>query len=195
MRKLHWLLAATLVAVVSACVTINVYFPAAAAEKAAAEFIDEVIGESPKTERTAPEKDDGGGAGDGLGMLFSPIGTAHAQADLDIESPQVRAIQARMAERFRTLEPHFDSGALGFTRDGHVDVRDAAAIPLAARTQAKQAVADDNRDRDAVYREIAVANGRPEWEGQIRETFAAQWIERAKSGWHYQDASGAWKQK
>ena len=194
MRKIHWLVGGALVAAVSACVTINVYFPAAAAEKAAAEFIDEVIGDTPAApggEARQPRS-----AGDSLGLLFSPIGTAQAQADLDIESPQVRAIQARMAERFRTtLEPHFGSGALGFTRDGRVELRDAAAVPLAARAAVKQAVAEDNRDRDAVYREIAVANGHPEWEAQVRDTFAAQWIERAATGWYYQDATGAWKRK
>jgi uncharacterized protein YdbL (DUF1318 family) len=46
-----------------------------------------------------------------------------------------------------------------------------------------------------VYREIALANGHAEWEGQIREAFARQWIERAHAGWYYQDASGAWKRK
>jgi uncharacterized protein YdbL (DUF1318 family) len=191
MRKAHWLVTAALVATVSACVTINVYFPAAAAEKAAAEFIDQVIGEAPaaQPEAEAPRSRP-------LSSLFSPIGTAHAQADLTIESPQVQAIQQRMAQRFRaTLQAHFDSGALGFTRDGRVEIRDAAAVPLAARTAVKQAVAEDNRDRDAVYREIAVANGHPEWESQIRETFAAQWIERASPGWYYQDASGAWQRK
>lgn len=194
MRKIHWLVGAALVAAVSACVTINVYFPAAAAEKAAAEFIDEVIGDTPAAPDAEPRQPPP--AGDSLGLRFSPIGTAHAQADLDIESPQVRAIQARMAERFRaTLEPHFASGALGFTRDGRVEVRDAAAVPLAARAAVKQAVAEDNRDRDAVYREIAVANGHPEWEAQVRDTFAAQWIERAATGWYYQDATGAWKRK
>ena len=192
MRKAHWLITAALVASVTACVTINVYFPAAAAEKAAAEFIDEVIGDAA---RAAPQGADAPRPRP-LSALFSPIGTAHAQADLTIESPQVQAIQQRMAQRFRgTLQSHFDSGALGFTRDGRVEIRDAAAVPLAARTSLKQAVADDNRDRDAVYREIAIANGHPEWESQIRETFASQWIERASPGWYYQDASGAWQRK
>ncbi len=56
------------------------------------------------------------------------------------------------------------------------------------------AVADDNRDRKAVYREVAVANGHPEWEAQIRDVFARQWIESARPGWWYQ-SGGAWKQK
>ena len=38
----RWLFAAALVASTAACVTINIYFPAAAAEKAADRIIDEV---------------------------------------------------------------------------------------------------------------------------------------------------------
>ncbi len=39
---LRWFLAAALALMASACVTINIYFPAAAAEKAADRIIDEV---------------------------------------------------------------------------------------------------------------------------------------------------------
>ena len=37
-----WLIGLSVVATLSACVTINIYFPAAAAEKAADKIIDEV---------------------------------------------------------------------------------------------------------------------------------------------------------
>ncbi|MBO7942536.1 DUF1318 domain-containing protein, partial [Streptomyces sp. S9] len=89
----------------------------------------------------------------------------------------------------------FDSGALGFASNGTVSVRDAAKIPLSDRVGVNQAVADQNRDSNAVYKEIAVANNHPEWEGQIRQVFSRQWIESAKGGWWYQDGGGAWKQK
>ena len=84
--------------------------------------------------------------------------------------------------------------ALGFTEDGLVVVRDAAALALKDRVPVNTAVADENRDRKAVYREIAVANNHPEWEGQIRSVFAKQWVDSARSGWWYQ-RGGAWKQK
>lgn len=182
-------------AIVAACVTINVYFPAAAAEKAAGEFIEQVIG--PDAASPPPQSERKGASNTlDLRRLFSPVATATAQANLEIESPAVKAIQGRMAERFRTtLEPAFASGALGFTKDGQVAVRDASALPLAQRSSIQGAVADENRDRAAVYREIAVANGHPEWEGDIRDTFAQQWIDKARAGWWYQDASGGWKQK
>lgn len=182
----------------SACVTINVYFPAAEAQEAAKEFVENVIGDEVPGTPAAP----GGSASVAPRPAFNwlalvGIGTAHAQerVDISISTPAIQTIQNRMAARFKSqLQAGFDAGALGLTRDGMIEVRDAAKLGLKDRVALTQAVADDNRDRKAVYREVAVANGHPEWEAQIRETFAAQWIASARSGWWYQDASG-WKQK
>jgi uncharacterized protein YdbL (DUF1318 family) len=186
--------------VLSACVTINVYFPAAEAREAAKEFVEKVINEA----EPAPAPPGGGMAAttpaarpgfDPWMLLGIAPAYAQAQPDFNIKTPAIQAIQARMEQRFDSgLRPHFDTGALGFTEDGLVVVRDAAAIPLKDRVPVNTAVADENRDRKAVYREIAVANGHPEWEEQIRKVFAKQWVSSAKSGWWYQQG-GAWKQK
>ena len=194
----HWMpLPAALV--LAACVTINVYFPAAEAKDAAKEFVDKVIGEDGQT---LPQT---GKSGGGMAMLqrrvdlwsLAGIGSAYAQAapDTTINTPAIRAIQSSMEQRFNsTLRAGFDAGALGFSSDGLVVVRDAAKLPLKDRVAINSAVADDNRDRKALYREVAVANGHPEWEGQIRDVFARQWIDSARSGWWYQ-SGGSWKQK
>lgn len=187
----------------TACVTINVYFPAAEAKEAAREFVEKVIDEADKVEIKDSSKDGGGG----MAMLqrrfdFDPlmligIGSAHAQSapDISIKTPAIQAIQARMEARFNgTLRAGFDSGALGFTSDGLISVRDPGKLELKDRVAMNAAVADDNRDRKAVYREVAVANGHPEWEAQIRDVFAKQWVDSARSGWWYQ-SGGGWKQK
>src|SRR5687767_10751055 len=97
MRKVTWLFAATVLAVLSACVTINVYFPAAEAEEAAAKFIDGVIG---RDEASDSPQQSPAPAPKPLSLLaLLPISAAHAQADLEIETPQIKAIQARMAQR------------------------------------------------------------------------------------------------
>ncbi len=185
--------------ILAACVTINVYFPAAEAQQAAKEFVDKVIGDDAAPPAPAPKPDGSPSAWQRLRAdpmsLF--INSAYAQtADITIRTPAIKAIQDRMAERFQsTLQPHFESGALGFSKDGLVVVRDATKIALKDRVPANQAVAEDNRDRDAVYREIAVANGHAEWEAQIRQTFAKQWVASARAGWWYQSSDGAWKQK
>lgn len=192
-------LAAASAVVLSACLTINVYFPAAETREAAREFVENVIGdEAPAGNGVVdPQALRASGHGIGQRVLGFFIGTAHAQsADINIRTPAIQAIRDRMSARFRNeLQPHFDSGALGLTSQGLVTVRDPARIPLNARVAVNQAVADDNRDRNAVYRELAVANGHPEWEPQIREIFARQWVDSARSGWYYQDASGNWRQK
>jgi uncharacterized protein YdbL (DUF1318 family) len=188
------LLAAAL-ALPAACVTINVYFPEAAAEQAAGQFVDKVIGEKAGAEPDKPAEPPSQPPAAALLDLVIP--SAHAQsANLNVQTPQIQAIQSRMQQRFAAvLAKYCASGAVGFTNDGLVAVRDAAAIPLAARAAVNAAVADENRDRQAVYREIALANGHAEWEAQIRSAFAKQWIQRARPGWYYQDAGGAWKQK
>ncbi|MCC8362025.1 YdbL family protein [Lysobacter sp. A6] len=197
----------------SACVTINVYFPAAEAKEAAKEFVEKVIGDElpngvkpeAKPEESKPEADNkpnGGGMASLLRRIdplsLVGIGTAHAQAqpDITIKTPAIQAIQARMASRFdATLRKGFDMGALGFSKDGLVVLRDPGSLELKDRVGMQKAVADDNRDRAAVYKEIAVANGHPDWEKNIRTVFAKQWVDSARGGWWYQDASGAWKQK
>ncbi|MGN6111842.1 MAG: YdbL family protein [Luteimonas sp.] len=192
--------------VLTACVTINVYFPAAEAKEAAKEFVEKVIGDD-AAQQPAPGNDGGGMAFRGgpaadAGLRFDPlillgIGEARAQSapDITIKTPAIQAIQSRMEARFdATLRAGFDAGALGFGSDGLVVVRDASKLDLKDRVAINQAVADDNRDRKAVYREVAVANGHPEWESQIRDVFAKQWIASARSGWWYQ-SGGAWKQK
>ena len=190
------------VAVLAACVTINVYFPAAAAERAAEEFVGDVLGEQQKDGSLfAPQGplDEGPGtlliaAGGLLNLLVADAQAAEPQ--IEINTPQINAIKARMAQRQRdSLNAHFDAGAIGFGSNGLVVIRDRAAVALSERRNLETVVADENRDRAAVYREIAVANGHPEWEGDIQKTFAKEWISNARSGWYYQDESGAWKQK
>ncbi len=206
MRKLfeqRKLLGGSLITVLllTACVTINVYFPAAQAQEAAKEFVDKVIGpaDQPAPPPASGKDDQGSGKGSVGMMLLSlviPAAEAQSAPDITIRTPAIQAIQARMAQRFSSaLQPWFDAGALGFSKDGLVSVRDATKIALKNRVAVNQSVADDNRDRQTAYREIAVANGHAEWESQIRATFAKQWIASAHAGWWYQDAGGAWKQK
>ncbi len=206
--KIKWIAQAVLMSsilVLAACVTINVYFPAAAAERAAEEFVGDVLGE--------PQKDSG---------LFDPLPQAEKnrhepnwlviasvalldvlvpdayaqQASIDINTPQINAIKSRMAERQRSsLNAWFDADAIGFGNDGFIVIRDRAAVALNERRNLESVVADENRDRAAVYREIAVANGHPEWESDIQQTFAKEWVRNARPGWSFQDERGAWQTK
>lgn len=195
-NSIKWLFAAILCSVAVACVTINVYFPEAAAERAADRFIRDVIGEDadPQALDSGPPTVERGFAARLIDVL---IPSAHAQsADIDIQSPQIDAIKARMAARHsQYLAEWYQSGAIGLDAEGLVAVRDRSAVGLSERRELEQVVSEENADRRAVYREIAVANGHPEWEEEIRETFARRWVANARPGWYYQDASGSWQRK
>lgn len=194
MRKLSAsLIPAVLLA--SACVTINVYFPAAAAEKAADRIIDDVWGGQPAEKPAAPAPLSALPARIVVAALDFIIAPAQAQQpNIDISSPEVQRVKGSMEARFSSLKPLLESGAVGLTGDGLVALRDASAVPLSQRNAAKSMVAEENNDRTALYREIAVANGQPQWEGQIRSVFAQRWVAKASAGWWYEDSSG-WKQK
>ncbi|HEX5353444.1 MAG TPA: YdbL family protein [Rhodanobacteraceae bacterium] len=207
MRKSVFLFA-ILLAVLAGCVTINVYFPAAAAQKAADQVIGNILGPdasgptpaspasvpSPPSSVIPPE-----GTPLAVRVLDAVIPAAYAadtQPNLNIKTPAIQAIEARMRDRFHSImKGLLDSGAVGFTHNGDVAIRDAAKIPLSQRSQATQAVAAENADRAKLYQQIAAANGHPEWAQRMRESFAKQWISRARAGWYYQNASGTWQKK
>lgn len=185
--------------VLASCVTINVYFPSAAAERAAEEFVGDVLGEpredGARFDAPGPTEDFLYLAA--VGVLDWLVPSAQAQQpDFEINTPQINAIKSRMAQRQRqSLNAWFDAGAIGFTRDGLVTIRDRSAVALSDRRNLESVVADENRDRKAVYREIAVANGHPDWESDIQQTWAREWVKNARKGWYYQDSSGSWRQK
>ena len=197
------------IAVVS-CVTVNIYFPAAAAEKAADQIILDVwhqqggAAEATKAATTPPAAKNSGAKNEHSALdprrivvaaLSAISGEAHAQnVDFNASSPQIEQIKARMASRFGELRPFLDSGAIGLTGDGLIAVHDANAASLADRARMNQLVSAENKDRKALYQAIADANNQPGWAGQIQKTFAERWISQAQSGWWYQ-SGGSWKRK
>ena len=148
------LLGVSMVAAVAltACVTINVYFPAAEAKEAAKVFVEKVINDAIPAPAPAPAPGGGGMAFEAPRRGFDPLmligiapAYAQSQPDFNIQTPAITAIQSRMEQRFDSaLRAHFDSGALGFSEDGLVVVRDAAALALKDRVPVNSAVAVPN---------------------------------------------------
>lgn len=127
-------------------------------------------------------------------MVVFSMQLAYSAPNLEIDTPAINALKNSMQARHNQLAPHYDSGAIGLTSDGLIAVRDAKALPLKDRQGINAIVASENADRKKLYREIATANGHPEWESSIQDSFAGRWIDKAQSGWFYQGAGG-WKQK
>ncbi|HAF02100.1 MAG TPA: DUF1318 domain-containing protein [Methylophilaceae bacterium] len=119
---------------------------------------------------------------------------ANAAADLEVNTPKIAALKASMQARHGQLGPFYSSGAVGLTKDGMIAVKDASAVPLKDRGALNGLVSSENADRADLYKEIANANGHPEWQAEIQSTFAGRWIDKAQAGWYYQGAGG-WVKK
>ncbi|MBK1672019.1 hypothetical protein CKO35_01645 [Ectothiorhodospira shaposhnikovii] len=200
-RHLVWFGAVLLL---TACVTINIYFPAAAAEDAARTIVRDVLGETPRPAEDGPEATptppdarlDAVPKRVLAVIMDTFIPPAQAQqANINIRTATIDGLRSSMRARTPALQPHFASGAVGFTRDGLVTIRDLNAVPLRDRATVQRLVTEENADRNALYREIARANDRPEWESDIRATFARVWVQEAPRGYWYQDERGQWRQK
>jgi len=203
MTRTHSIKLALLFIMITGCVTVNVYFPAAAAEQAADRIIKEIYGDKIESAPTpAPAQPDQSsnqtlpGNSVGLGLLDFLVPAAVAQeADIDVSSPAISQLRASMTQRHAQLETFYAGGMVGMDSQGLITVRDPATVSIKDRNVVNQLVAAENQDRNTLYAEIARANGHPEWEDQIRGTFARRWIANAPGGWYFQDGTGSWKQK
>jgi uncharacterized protein len=189
----------------TACVTINIYFPAAAAEKVADEIIKDIQSNPAQKPQQKPglKQQSKSERSDFQISLYKAVDKAinlaistaqAAEADVSIDSPEIRQLTASMERRFSSLQSFYAAGAIGIKADGLLAVRDAASVSLKDRNQVNKLIAAENADRQALYQAIANANGHPEWAAQIKSTFATRWISNAQAGWWYQSA-GTWKQK
>ncbi len=174
MRKVAVTMLALISLYVVACVTINVYFPEAAAVQAADRIIDKVRG--PETDGntsfvpSGEQRDVPVLLAIARGVTSFLISDANAQGNVDFDkpSPEKQALENALACRFPSLRPYLNSGAIGLTDAGLLEFRDRNLVPLKDRNSVVQLVAAQNNDWNALYAEIAKLNGHPEWQDSIR---------------------------
>ena len=177
-----------IVATVS-CVTINIYFPAEELRGAADRIVDEVYGEKPGPVEKAPASP---------GSSFLPrlgVSFAYAAQDINVSTPEIRALRADMKDRFDQLGPSLDAGQVGIDANGYLALRSTDGLGLKQRAEIKRLVDAENQDRKRLYQEIAKANGLPDKAGEIEAIFSESWRDKAAKGWYLQDAKGNWSQK
>jgi len=184
------------VPVLTACVTVNIYFPAAAVQRAADRIVEETWGDQGKGGAKEPPKS-GSLNNEKRYAWISFVSEAHAQQpDINVSNPAIRGIKESIKTRSGSLIPFMDKGNAGIGRDGLLAVRTTDGLNLKERSEVQQLVDAENRDRDNLYAEIAKANNFPrERVGDIKAIFAKSWTEGAKAGWWIQDAQGNWRKK
>ena len=179
----------------NACVTVNIYFPAAAVERAADEIVKETWGgrtesaprEQPRSLLPAAWKI----------VSVNFIDEVFAQeADINVSNPAIRALKDSIKNRSNSIKPFMDRGNVGIAKDGLLAVRTIEGLDLKERALVQQLVDAENRDRESLYLEIAKANNFPkESVPKIKSIFAKSWAEQAQSAWWIQDEQGNWKKK
>jgi uncharacterized protein YdbL (DUF1318 family) len=185
-----------LVLLLSACVTVNIYFPAAAVQRAADEIVKETWGGPNGTPdrvqpqsrlRSAPPRS----------LSFSLVSQAFAQEpDINVSNPAIRGLKESIKRRSGAIKSYMDRGNAGINQDGLLAVRTIDGLNLKERAEVQQLIEAENRDRDALYAEIAKANNIPrEAVPKIKGIFAKSWIDQAQPGWWIQDPQGTWKRK
>jgi len=188
---------------VTSCITINIYFPAAAVEKAADTIVDEVWGNQggkPGGEEIKkPDVKPQSRLGDALIFALSLIGPEEAmaqEADINVTTPAIRSLKESIQNRAESLKPYMDSGNTGLSSDGLLVVRNTDGLNLKDKAAVKRLVEAENNDRNSLYEEIARANNfPPERVADIRKIFAGSWARNAREGWWVQDDGGSWKKK
>ena len=174
----------------TACVTVNIYFPAAKVEATAEEIVDEVYGVDSPAPAPKPTS--------GLRLFLAWLGPreAHAQDAATVSNATIRAIKGRLAARHGRLAPHYQAGRIGIDNQGFIQVKDVGGLPLNQLAALKREVQADNNDRNQLYQEVAKAlKLKNNQLGQIKSIFARQWRSKAQAGWWIQEDSGQWRRK
>ncbi len=191
LRPLFW---SCLLMMVS-CVTINIYFPAEEIRGAADRIVDEVWSERPANEPSKPAAPtEQKQPGSSYLRLFQPS-VAYAAQDINVSTPEIRAIKQSIKDRSTRLFPYLDGGQVGIGNDGLLKLRSTDGLDLKSRAEATRLVQAENDDRKRLYQEIARANGFPEKAQEVQDIFADSWRAQASPGWYVEAADGSWKRK
>ncbi|MFH0933407.1 MAG: DUF1318 domain-containing protein [Nitrospirota bacterium] len=181
---------------IAACVTVNIYFPAAAVQKAADEIVDDVRKVEKKDEQKSEEKQKINKLFQELKSLSWGPAEASAQIDIEVSTPAIRALKDSMKERFPQLKPFYDKGNIGEGNMGLLETRDLANLNLKEKADLSRLVEQENKERKNLYTEIMKANKfGPEVLPQIQKIFANSWRDKSQSGWWVQKDSGEWEKK
>ena len=173
---------------ITACVTVNIYFPAAEVQKAAEEIAKDVR-QGIEDNNPSPQS-----------LLNLPnffVATANAQESaLTVSNATIRQLKAAMKNRFPKLKPFMQRGVIGESFNGFLVIKNATTLNLRERAIVKRLVDAENRDRKSLYNAVAAALRVPSSEiSRLQQIFAKEWQKTAPTGTWIETAPGQWRRK
>jgi uncharacterized protein YdbL (DUF1318 family) len=187
-------LSAVLMALLVACLTVNVYFyPSEEVDLTAKEIIEDIRGSAIPEDEEDKEDNGYGDASPGEWLL---VEIAYAgEEETSVSNPAIESLKVTLKERSKTLGPYFSAGAIGEGNDGFVVIRNASAVSMKDRAKLNGIVKEENADRKALYKEVAEELAvKDEDLPKVQKSFANQWRQTVRKGWWFQDDLGEWNQ-
>jgi uncharacterized protein YdbL (DUF1318 family) len=182
MTKAKFLLVFLSITLIS-CVTVNIYFPAAQAQKTAKEIVEDVRGV--KVEKKEEPQS------------FQWLGVAYAgQAELEVSNATIRALKESIKARYPRLKPFLSSGILGESLQGYLVLKDTGGLSLRDKALVNRLMSAESRDREALYKAVAQALSIDKsLMPRLRGVFAKEWERTAPPGTWIEVKPGEWKRK
>jgi uncharacterized protein len=192
-NKIRLIFPLWIMSLIVACVTVNVYFPAKEVDKKAGEIVDDIRKKDPSSS-PAPL-----GPQSSLDVLYAYWGNhglAYAQKESGGDNPATQTLKNQIRGRFPRLVPFFQKGGIGEGKNGFLEIRDTKGLSPAEKTDLNPLVEAENRDRRALYQEVAKSmNIPPDQLSKVQRIFAEKWQNSAEKGWWIQKDDGQWVQK
>lgn len=175
--------------ILTACVTVNIYFPAAEVRQAAEEITKEVREgvkeEAPKEKpSTSPRS----------WINFS--GIAYAQQELSVSNATIRQLKNKMKDRYPAMESYLKNGNLGESLTGVLVLKSTGGLDLRKKAEVQRLMDAENSDRLALYDAVSSALNVPSSEtGRVKKIFAQEWQKTAPAGTWIEKEKDKWSRK
>lgn len=175
----------------TACVTINIYFPAAEVRKTADTIVKEVRG----NDAAALEQDTTGGSDSGTGPVsfISFSSTAWAGDELTVSNANIRSLKDRIKNTYPMLRKWLIKGVLGEDANGYVAMRSEQGLNLKEKMDVRRIMNEENTNRKALYKAVAKALDIPPSEvPKVGKIFADSWQQAVPQGAWVEIRPGKW---
>jgi uncharacterized protein YdbL (DUF1318 family) len=179
-----------------AVITVNVYFPTEAVEEAAERIIDEIEGEE-DANAELDNSEQHSFFHTNVPFIVFGVSTVYAdEIDMNLTSPAIRKLIDSMKARNSEIMHFKDKGVFGETNDGMLANKEMSGLDGNEIRTVNRLRRAENTDREALYKELAIANKIELSEiNRIKAAFAKARRSKAKPNHWYQDEEGKWLQK
>ncbi|RUM87445.1 MAG: DUF1318 domain-containing protein [Thermodesulfatator sp.] len=179
-----------LVFLITACVTVNIYFPAAEVRQAAEDIATDIRGQQPDQNSNEKSMDSSPTSWLQLGSL------AYAGRELTVSNATIRQLKDRMKKRYPALMPYLKKGNVGEGANGLLVIKSQAGLGLKQKADLKRLVNAENSDRMALYKAVAQSLNIPGSQiSRVQKIFAQEWQKTAPRGTFVERSPGNWVRK